>query len=236
MTTGVSTIDNLAALEQAYKENKVAPNDREFVASLIDKAKAGKLKERGWYWVGVMATRATGRQPTAVVGDFSGVYALFQRAKQHLKHPKVRLQSEDGLPLQLYLAGQRSRYPNVVNVTNGQPYGSDDSKWYGRVTPEGQWQQNDRLPPDQLRPVAALLRKLAKDPAGVAAEYGRLTGLCCFCYRPLSDERSTAVGYGPQCAERYGLSWGSTERAGANPIREENAVGRRVRVRRAVSV
>lgn len=36
-----------------------------------------------------------------------------------------------------------------------------------------------------------------------------VTGHCCFCSLPLTDERSTAVGYGKVCADHFGLSWGA---------------------------
>lgn len=46
-----------------------------------------------------------------------------------------------------------------------------------------------------------------------AAEYGALHSSCIFCARPLTDERSDpalgGVGYGPECAKKYGLPWGS---------------------------
>lgn len=41
-----------------------------------------------------------------------------------------------------------------------------------------------------------------------AAKFGKLYGICCFCSRTLTDERSIGVGYGPVCAEHYGLPWG----------------------------
>lgn len=46
-----------------------------------------------------------------------------------------------------------------------------------------------------------------------AAEYGALHSSCIFCARPLTDERSDpalgGVGYGPECASKYGLPWGN---------------------------
>lgn len=42
-----------------------------------------------------------------------------------------------------------------------------------------------------------------------AAAFGHEHGFCCYCSRGLTDERSTSVGYGPICAVRYGLEWGS---------------------------
>lgn len=46
-----------------------------------------------------------------------------------------------------------------------------------------------------------------------AAEYGALHSSCIFCARPLTDERSDpalgGVGYGPECAKKWGLPWGN---------------------------
>jgi hypothetical protein len=44
--------------------------------------------------------------------------------------------------------------------------------------------------------------------ADEAAEFGHSTHHCVNCYRPLSDERSTSVGYGPICAEKNSWPWG----------------------------
>lgn len=47
----------------------------------------------------------------------------------------------------------------------------------------------------------------------VAAQYGALHSHCIFCSRDLTDERSDpkqgGVGYGPVCANKYGLPWGN---------------------------
>ena len=42
-----------------------------------------------------------------------------------------------------------------------------------------------------------------------AAEFGHTTGHCVFCCRELTDGRSTEVGYGPVCADKNGLPWGT---------------------------
>lgn len=41
-----------------------------------------------------------------------------------------------------------------------------------------------------------------------AAQFGQLYGVCVFCGRALTDERSIEVGYGPDCADHHGLPWG----------------------------
>ena len=47
-----------------------------------------------------------------------------------------------------------------------------------------------------------------KMTAEEAAAFGHSTGKCVFCRQPLTDDRSTTVGYGPVCADNNGLPWG----------------------------
>ena len=56
--------------------------------------------------------------------------------------------------------------------------------------------------------LSSILAQLATQPAQLAAKHGKLTGHCCFCNSELSDEKSTAVGYCPVCAKRWGLPHG----------------------------
>jgi hypothetical protein len=132
----------------------------------------------------------------------SRVRGLFNTAKSRgLKHPKIRLQTAEGEKLVIGEAGPNSRYAGALMLTDGAPFGSN--KWYGRIegsalTPSGQMTDG----------IKALLTALGDDPARTAEAYGRLTGNCCFCARALTDGRSVAMGYGPVCAEKFGLAWG----------------------------
>lgn len=49
--------------------------------------------------------------------------------------------------------------------------------------------------------------------AAQAAAFGRLVGRCCFCSHAIDTPESTAVGYGPVCASKYGLHWGDAVQA-----------------------
>ena len=53
------------------------------------------------------------------------------------------------------------------------------------------------------------LRTIAADPTAAAVKHGKVSGCCCFCARPLTDAGSVEHGYGPTCAEKYGLPWQS---------------------------
>lgn len=143
----------------------------------------------------------------AQIGDLSGVLALFDKAKQHLKFPSIVL----AVPainetIRINVAGDQAKVPgslNIVSLTATDPRGR--KMWYGRVLRDGNFEQSGY---SASVAVVDRLIDLAKDPAKVAAEHGKLTGRCCFCNLPLTDERSTAVGYGKTCANHFGLAWG----------------------------
>lgn len=152
--------------------------------------------------------RATGAAPAqqpeqAQVGSFAGVTRLLNRAKRRLQFPKIRLLLPNGNRIVLAFCGPRSQYAGQINVSDGGGFGS---KWYGRVSEQGVWTKSGKLHPEEAQQVETMLTQLASKPATTAAEYGRLTGRCCFCNLPLKDELSTAAGYGPKCAENYGLA------------------------------
>lgn len=56
--------------------------------------------------------------------------------------------------------------------------------------------------------VRDVLCEIATDPVAFAAKYGLGTGVCCFCSKPLCDDRTLAVGYGKKCAQNWSLPWG----------------------------
>lgn len=153
---------------------------------------------------------ADNRPKAQTVGDLSGVLALFTKAKTHLRYPAIVLGvPEAGLTIRLSLAGPGAKVPGSVTVLDGER-GEDGRDWFGRILTDGTYQPS-RTANGRTEPITAKLRAFAADPAGVAAEHGRLTGRCSFCNTALKDERSTAVGYGRICAAHYDLPWG-TER------------------------
>jgi hypothetical protein len=123
--------------------------------------------------------------------EASGIVALLNTAKAHLKYPKVRFAAPQGGELRLVTTGPTSKYPNAVNIYV-------DFKWQGRINADGTVTQNAA----HLVPV---LQSIALDPAKAAKEFGALTGRCSFCNIALTDEGSVEVGYGPVCAKHYGL-------------------------------
>lgn len=139
-------------------------------------------------------------QRGAVNMPFEGIAHLFTTAREHLKFPKIRLQTSDGEKIVIRQSGDRAKAPGAITITSKGSF--EDRKFYGLILTDGTYQ--GRAPATVLD----VLGRFATDPAKVASEYGRLLGNCCFCGRNLADERSTAVGYGETCAGHYGLPWG----------------------------
>lgn len=189
--------------------------DAKFAADLIASYKKyGGLTPKQEPWIVKLIARAEApapvfsaplAAPAAVsVGGFEGVVALFLKAKEHLKFPKVRL-SLDGKAVVLSLNGPKSKNPGHITVNGEGQY--PNRTFYGRVSPEGQFFAG-HIDPAVKSALVVLLTQFASHPARVAKEHGKLTGNCCFCNKVLGlgeDKRSVLVGFGPVCAEHYGL-------------------------------
>ena len=151
-----------------------------------------------------VAPQAQRQMTQAAVGDCDGVHALFDRAAAHLKYPKITLSvPANNETIIISRAGPDAKVPFSLNVCSSTLPGRYGKLWYGRILRDGTF---ETMRPQE--PIATRLRALAADPVAVAAEHGRLTGRCCFCNHGLEDDRSTAVGYGPICADHFGLPWG----------------------------
>jgi len=161
----------------------------------------------------VFATAPTPRV-TAAIGDLSGILRLFATAKEHLKFPAIVMAVGLDQPVRISLAGEKAKQPGSLTVTSGHRDEETGRAYFGRVTLDGQLDARREAPVG----LAAAIQAFAKDPAGVAAEHGRLTGRCCFCNQALQDERSTAVGYGQTCAKHFGLPWGARPKAFAEAV------------------
>lgn len=207
MTTETATLkDRIDALELALP--LLNDKDRQFAQDLIDGKWGfrlrGSLSPKQVNWVDILTKRAltTTTAPEAKkVGDFSAVYALFAKAKEHIKFPKIRLLIQD-LPLCLSLAGPNAKQPGTVNVTDGEKFGSN--RFFGRVNKDGSFTPGFAQA-NEAETVANILTMLAADPIATAREHGKLTGYCCFCNKSLSDAQSVSAGFGPTCAKTYGL-------------------------------
>lgn len=61
---------------------------------------------------------------------------------------------------------------------------------------------------DSAKGVIRKLTPAMRATAEQASEFGHTYHCCVYCSRGLNDSRSETVGYGPICADKYGLPWG----------------------------
>jgi hypothetical protein len=203
----------LLTLQADY--SRLPKGDQTFAKSLLAQHdKKNSLSPKQWEWVEKLAEECETvgvpdfTKEKVHVGEFGGVLALFEKATQYLKHPAIALMTPSQQKVVLKLAGNNSKAPGTISITNGGPFGN--SVWYGRVTKEGVWEPNNqKLTIDLKLDLQHILTQLAVSPAETAAAYGKMTGHCCFCSAKLTDKRSVAVGYGKICSARWGLPWGS---------------------------
>jgi hypothetical protein len=204
MTTLQQQIETLRTLVPQLNDSQQA-----FATSLIDQFARRGLSPKQERWVPILIQRANGEhRPTTQVGNVKGIVTLLETAKQHLKWPAVLVRVGDR-DLRLSIAGAQARVPGSINVTSSErnmETGRND--WFGRISREGEFEASPKFDDTTQTAVAQALVALASDPAAAARQYGKLTGYCCFCRLPLSDKRSTDMGYGPICAKHFGLPWG----------------------------
>jgi len=196
-------MNEIATLKSVF--NKLGDRDRDFAGSLIEGFdRYGRVSEKQLYWVNVLIQRANGAKPMASTELVSVVEIknLFAKASKSLKRMKIRLKTTFNQNVVFTIAGERSKYAGQVMITDGGPFG--DNKYFGKIDMEGNLLKTNQCDDNVL----SLIKEFADNPAETAGKYGRLTGNCCFCMRGLEDERSVSVGYGPVCANHYGLPWG----------------------------
>lgn len=186
--------------------------DKSFASDLLNGKNGfftkGKLSDKQMYWVGVLTTKALGIDTTPKaesVGNLEGFIALFEEAKANLKYPKITLDI-NGEPLKFTLAGPKAKQPGTINITDGGPYGAN--KWYGRVTKDGTWTPSNQVTDGLRTIISRTLVGFSKDPKSAAMKYGHMSSSCCFCHKKLDTKESVAAGYGPVCADNWGLPWG----------------------------
>ena len=94
-----------------------------------------------------------------------------------------------------------TRYPGCVHITVREGE-HGEFVYAGRIQQTGLFQRAGGSP-DWIE----LLRTVDADVQGSVSNYGHATGQCGFCGRVLENGVSVRLGYGPVCAEKYGLPW-----------------------------
>lgn len=66
---------------------------------------------------------------------------------------------------------------------------------------------DDRLPIADKQVLHETLNRLHTNPLEQLKMHGQQYSHCCFCATTIVSKNSLAVGYGPICAEKFGLPW-----------------------------
>ena len=125
------------------------------------------------------------------MAQFDSIFSLFKRAATTLKYPSIRLTLRDGTKANLYLA------------TKGYIAIKLDGEYVGKITPDT---RSFRMYQGTAEHQQEVL-EFALDPVTEGKIHGQKFGHCCFCKQELTNAISIYNGYGPICAENYGLPW-----------------------------
>jgi hypothetical protein len=193
--------------------NHLPKGKQDFAKSLIHQwNRKGRLSQPQQLWVDkLIELAAEAKKPKPVpestdLGiDLTGLHRLFDRAKQNnIPVPKIRTALADGKKVVLSPARVDSANAGFIYIRFGEQY-------YGKVSPDGKLTLPSFVEP--CEEVHELIQEIANDPSKAGKAQGQRLGWCIFCSRTLTTNESLFYGYGPICAEKWGLEWGNaTER------------------------
>lgn len=209
---GALNIDAKLTALNGNLNSALSANDRTFLVSMT-----ASIQRWGWTparerVISEMHARASRPAPaTRALRSVAGITALFDSARSRIKYPAITLTPEGFTPIRISIAGERSRFCGAIVVTSPDRNAFGRRTYYGHITKEGVWSPSGTAaiadPEDRI---GAFLVLFASKPAAIASAYGRKTGCCCFCMRPLggtsrSAKHSVAAGFGEVCAKSWGL-------------------------------
>lgn len=134
----------------------------------------------------------------------SSLLAFLNRGEQ-----KVLFYAKGVYVLCKYTGVEYTKYPHSYHVTYNMASPRMVKDYLGRIESTGQLVIAGAVKglPAKGQLIEAL-QSIDADPLAAAVAYARATNRCGFCTRELTDEPSVQAGYGPICAEKYGLPWG----------------------------
>jgi polyhydroxyalkanoate synthesis regulator phasin len=180
-------------------------NNSDFAASLLDQVKkkgdlSPKQLQAVYQSIAREADWAKQREQKATqtqidMTDLLNRFALALKAG--IKRPKVNTGD-----LLFSLAPAHGHNAGCVYV-KGEKDAYGDRPYLGKITPEGKFFAGRGVEDDVKQRIA----EVGSDVVGSAKAHGAQHGNCCFCSRDLTTDESVSNGYGPICADRYGLPW-----------------------------
>lgn len=182
-----------------------------------------------WQWINQNVAEAGGvvkpvpsakkdETPPRVVIDGSRLIALFDKASKELKYPNVKYRIEPGWH---FINADHIKFyrTSVMNKRYGE----------GCVMCIFEWKDTYGVPNKEVlltivrdgrtafgkfcfdKPMLQQeLKQIIESPLDAFKVNGIKYSHCCFCGQELNTRESVAAGYGPICADKYGLPWGET--------------------------
>lgn len=121
---------------------------------------------------------------------YAQLFTLFNRAAETLRYPAINLTSKDGHKIRIYRA------------TKGYIAIKVDGEYVGKLV-----SADAQIILYSAKELMDELDTVLSNPIAESALRGKEYGRCCFCNRELDNEGSIQHGYGPICAEKWGLPW-----------------------------
>lgn len=126
---------------------------------------------------------------------YAEIFALFNRAATHMRYPAMHMRTKNGDKVRIYLATKGY----IAIKLNGEYIGKLPAAYKDIILYDSPLFNHNAL----MRELEAFMEHPISESSLHGKEYGR----CCFCNRELDDEGSIFHGYGPICAEKWGLPW-----------------------------
>jgi hypothetical protein len=193
--------DTIAAAQQLNQETAIYAQVfamatwNELAASLAEQHNAGRAwSEKQVLAIQGMVARMEERRAQRAAGaesvDLSSIVAMFDHAKTSgYKRPVYRAEG-----IKISLAPESSANAGALYVK------TDEGDYLGKVA-DGKF-YGTRDATDEHKQALAVI---AENPKDAAIRYGRQTGSCACCGRPLSNKQSVDLGIGPICRDKWGF-------------------------------
>jgi hypothetical protein len=135
---------------------------------------------------------------------------------------KVRFMVEHMMIEFKYTGMAYTKYPGSYHIKEIIA-GNAGERYLGRLEPDGKLQLTAEIRKQDVNDeYVIILQALNADPVKAAVLYGHATNSCSFCARELTDEPSVEAGYGPICADKYGLPWGDKPARWFEPVEDND--------------
>lgn len=178
--------------------------DRNFAMSLLSAFDKGIATASQRDWIATLARRIRDNAPQT----YPRIRAMMMHAHSAgVEKVKIRLRD---VTLS-YSALRDTVYVNdPVRTYVSKKDGTERKVLYGTLDGAATFRASPFVDQALIPGIKDTLKHLDDDPHKAARLEGHATGRCCFCARRLDNPESVAVGYGPICAEKYGLAHGGT--------------------------